>query len=420
MPVERAHFGSEIQERTGSTLRPEASVTNLLPPNVDLTDDVTSEEAVAIALWNNPKFQESLSGLGIERAKLAQAGQLTNPNFSILFPFGPKQLEFTTTFPFEALWLRPHRVALARLDAERISQDLVQGGLDLVRDVRVALADHSLAREKAERGAEGIGLQKRIAQIAESRRSAGEGTELEAAAANAEVNRAREDARRFEQEAALAHGRLLHLLGLTGGPTNLIFKTIPAPRPVRGALEDLEKRALAARPDLRASELAVEAAAKMARLAKLEWLALSGILDANKTPSGMDLGPGMAVTIPIFHQNQAGRTRAKAEVERAAWNLIGARQRVIFEVRQTHARAAQAIDALGHWRADVLSSLEELARGSEKAYELGELSPLAVQESARQLLAARVREAELVSEASRAQAELQRAVGAQMEPNTSN
>lgn len=415
--MERRNLSAQIQNRTGAGLRVESTSTNPWPPNVEVSDGVSSEEAIAIALWNNPKFQESLTGLGIERAKLAQAGQLTNPNFSILFPWGPKQLEFTATFPLEALWLRSHRVAIARLDAEQVSQNLVQGGVDLVRDVRVALADFQLANDKAAKGGDGVVLQKRIVEIAEARKAAGEGAEIEVTSARAELNRVQEEARRSGDDAALAHGRVLHLMGLTGKVTNLVFTRGPMSEPVNASVEALQNRAMAARPELRASELAVESAAKVAHLAKFEWLTISGILDANKTPGGMDWGPGAAFTIPIFHQNQAGKTRAKAEVERAAWNLIGARQQVIFDVRQAHARWKQATEALGRWQSGVVSLLTDLAVSSQKAYELGELSPLAALENARQLLTARMREAEMRAEQARALADLQRAVGAQLEPS---
>src|SRR5690349_1735709 len=49
---------------------------NALPPGVDLTDGITQEEAVAVALWNSPSFLATLTDLGIARADLAEAGLL--------------------------------------------------------------------------------------------------------------------------------------------------------------------------------------------------------------------------------------------------------------------------------------------------------------------------------------------------------
>src|SRR5689334_14168492 len=71
-----------------------------LPPDVNLTDGITQEEAVAVALWNSPSFQATLTDLGIARADLAEAGLLRNPILSLLFPVGPKQMEFTLQYAF--------------------------------------------------------------------------------------------------------------------------------------------------------------------------------------------------------------------------------------------------------------------------------------------------------------------------------
>ena len=414
--VKRAHLSGAVEQRTGLAIRTDDSRTNQLPPGVDLADGLRENEAVAIALWNNAAFQENLSKLGLARGDLAQAGLLANPTFSVLFPLGPKQLEFVATFPLEALWLRPRRVAIARLDAQRVAEGLVQNGLDLVREVRVGLSDVQLARDRGRLGAEAVVIRERIAKISEGRQRAGEGSELENLAAQAELTRARDDARRLQHEVTMATERLRFLLGWNDAPTKAELASAPAPPALTATVAELEQRALAARPDLRACELAVEAAAKRAGLAKAEIFALSGIIDANGSgKQGFEIGPGAALPIPIFNQNQAGRARAGAEVERAAWSCIGAQQRIRLEVREAHTKYQQAAEALQSWRQQLVPSLEELMRRSEKAHELGELSPLAVQDNARQLLTARMREAELAADLRRAWAELERNVGTRLQ-----
>ena len=59
-----------------------------MPPDASIDDGLTSQEAVAIALWNSPSFQATLADLGIARADLVEAGLLRNPVFSLLFPVG--------------------------------------------------------------------------------------------------------------------------------------------------------------------------------------------------------------------------------------------------------------------------------------------------------------------------------------------
>lgn len=414
-PNHRSKVSAELEQRAGHSLRADAVATNQLPSGLQVADGISEDEAVAIALWNNALFQESLSKLGIARADLVQAGLLSNPSFSILFPLGPKQLEFAATFPLEAVWLRPRRVALARTDAERVADGLIQNGLDLVRDVRAGFSDLDLARDRVLLGREAVTLRERIAQITEGRQRAGEGSELDTLAAQAETARARDEVLRSEHDVPVTQERLVNLLGLTGAITNATFSAPPLTARLVWPLADLERQALAARPDLRASELAIEAAGQRAGLARAEIFALSGIIDANASgKEGFEIGPGTQLTIPIFNQNQAGRARAAAEIERAAWNYLGTRQRVILEVREAHTRYQQASEAQKSWSSQLVPSLEDLVRRSEKAYELGELSPLAVQENARQLLTARVRQAELAADLRRSWAELERSVGARL------
>ncbi len=159
---------SDVTKRTGVPARPADAEGTAIPPGVVLDDGLTQDEAVAIALWNNPDFQVQLANLGFARADLVEAGLLQNPVLSLLFPLGPKQLEATLRWPLEVLWQRPRRVAAAEIAAESVAAGLEQDGLTLVSDVKLAYAEYALAQDRivlaeralaeldADRGADGI------------------------------------------------------------------------------------------------------------------------------------------------------------------------------------------------------------------------------------------------------------------------
>ena len=111
-------------------------------------------------------LSETLADLGLSRADLVQAGMLPNPTFSMLIPVGAKPLELTVRYPFEFPLAAPRRVAAAKLDYERTAQRLVQSGLDLIRDVRLAFAELTLADERVKLAAETLSLNTRIAELA--------------------------------------------------------------------------------------------------------------------------------------------------------------------------------------------------------------------------------------------------------------
>lgn len=412
--TERVYVEQQLQERSTHTIRDGSNPVEFSAPfGLNLEEELTESNVVEIALWNNAVFQENLSKLGFSRADLLQAGALANPTLSMLFPWGPKQFEFTATFPLEALYLRPKRVQIAEIDAERVAEGLVQGGLDLIRDVRVAFADAALAEERAALNGEAAAVRNRLLEIATAREKAGEGTALEVVAARAEAARAAEELRRAKNDVSVARDRLAFLAGLT----NLQARLSPGMIDTNFAelSADLEQKALAARPDLRASELGIEAAGARAGLAKREIFLISGLVDANaKGTEGFEIGPGALITLPIFQQNQSGRTRAKAELERAVWNYAATRQRIVFEVRDAQNKLRQATEALRAFRSDILPPAKELAEQSRRAYELGEIEPLTAQEYARQLIASRLTEVDLIAAVRRALAELERSVGTRL------
>ncbi|MEO7415177.1 MAG: TolC family protein [Opitutaceae bacterium] len=381
-----------------------------LPAGVSLDGGLDESNAVTVALWNNAAFQENVARLGLARADLAQAGMLANPTLSMLFPLGPKQLEFAATLPLEALWLRPKRQAIAEVEAERVAQGLVQTGLDLVRDVKAALSDYALAVDREAIGVRALEVREQLSSIAASRLRLRDISELDATSAQVERERARDDARRFTQERAILRERLAALLGWPLDERVAIsVGRVPVGLP---PLAMLETKALAARPDLRASELALEAAGKRAGLAQAEVFTLSGIIDANaKGSEGFEMGPGVSLPIPIFNQNQPAKMRAQAELERARWNYWGVRQRIAAEVRESRLKVEAASGALTLYEQRVLPPMEELGRVTRSAFELGEISPQLVQENARQMLLVQLRRAELLAELRRAWAELERSVG---------
>jgi cobalt-zinc-cadmium efflux system outer membrane protein len=170
--------------------------------------------------------------------------------------------------------------------------------------------------------------------------------------------------------------------------------------------------AFAARPDLRAAELAMESAGKRAGWERSKVFALSGMLDANsRGKEGFEAGPGVGLNLPLFDVNQGGRARAWAEMDVAARRYVVVQQKIVLEVREAHTRLAQADESLRTWVDGVLPALVVARKGAENSLAAGEVSPLIVLEASRDLFDARRREAELIADVRRARAQLERAVG---------
>lgn len=407
-----ADLDEAIRARTAATgIRLEGQ--DQLPPDVNLTDGLTQEESVAIALWNSPSFQATLLDLGIARADLVEAGLLRNPIFSLLFPIGPKQLEFTLQYPFEVLWQRPARVAAARLNAQAIGERLVWDALSLVAQVRSAHADAITAERRLALAMQNAELTRRLADITDARLRAGDISELEARAPRTDASRSDVVRRAVEHDRDLARLTLAALLGLDRVAGQLAPQTSAAydaaPCPVDdGRLTE----ALASRPDVRAAELTIEAATARARWEDSRVFTLIGVLDANgRGPEGFEIGPGLNTELPIFARNQGGIDRATVEIERASQLYAAARARVITDVRSAGVRVTQAQQALDAWSTEIVPSLETELRQAEGAYGAGETALFTVLDVSRRLIDGRMRLLDAEADLFRSRIALERAIG---------
>jgi cobalt-zinc-cadmium efflux system outer membrane protein len=409
--LEAEHVRSQI-ERPSAFASAESgpAAPPVVPDGVRLEDGVSQDEAVWLALWNNADFAEQLAAMGLSRADLARAGSLANPALSVLVPVGPKQLEYALALPLEALWIRPLRVATARLEGERAAERLVQAGHDLVRDVRAATASAAGSRERAEIAMAVSDASDQIAEIAQRRLAIGDASENDALQARLESVRALEDLRLARADSDAAQRRWEALLGL-GAPAR---ELAPAPgEPAARCAEDAElgelrSRARGTRPALRAAQLGTLAAARRASLARAEIFAGSLIFDANGAGRDHQAGPGISLVLPILDQNQAGRLRARAEAGLARATERATAERIDLEVRDAHARAREAAERWHTWRGSVVAPLAESFSQAERRIASGEAPELALLEARRDLDRARLREVELRTARAIACAELER------------
>jgi outer membrane protein, heavy metal efflux system len=389
-----------------------------VPEMVNLTDGLSEGEAVQLALLNNAAFQELLADLGLANADLVQAGLLTNPEVVYTWPAAGKPYRYLFDLPVEAIWLRPHRVDAATAEVERARERLTQAGLDLVRDTRVAYADWSSAHERQQVAEESLRVRSRIAALTEERYKAGDATPLELSTARIDNLRARQEATRAANDLPLFEERLRNLIGLGAVRPDLVPEVTDAPGDPGLDPTALAAEAVAARPDVRAAERAVEAADARLRLARVSWFRLLAIEDATAGHSGHVPSPGFRVTLPIFNWNEGAIARAEGERERAARNVQTVRDRVIQEVRQAHALYAQAAADYRQWTAEIRPAVEEAIRRAEATYKEGGAALVLVLETSRQLIEARAREAQLRADLLRAAAELERAVGRRLPPGS--
>jgi cobalt-zinc-cadmium efflux system outer membrane protein len=227
-----------------------------------------------------------------------------------------------------------------------------------------------------------------------------------------------DEARRLALQATAAEQQLLSLLGLepeTLPPAfameeNVTEPNLPADSP------ELVKTAWAARPDVRAAELAIESAGERLGLEKSSYWNITAILDANgQGLEGFEMGPGVSAWIPVFDRNQGGVSLAEAEMERAVRRYVAVRNRVANEVRDAHSKRVEMESSVRRWRSEIVPRLAETLERTERALDAGDVSFAEFLNARLSYLGGRRRLADLDYDLSAASARLENAVGRSLE-----
>lgn len=418
----RSDVAANIENRFGAGISDSLEPGEVLvPPGVNFDDGISDDEAVSVALWNNAALQEVLAELGISNAQLLDAGLISDPQLVMLFPLGPKQLELTAFQSIDVLWLQPIRIRAATLDLDRVSRVMVQSGLDVIRDVRVAHANLQLAQQQSELAREAEALRTEIATLGRKRLAAGDISELEVAALQIDSLQAKATAARTKQDVEIAQQRLRTLIGLT-----MYADQIDAASddllliPIQNS-DALTNEALALRPDLRAAEIAIETTAERARLARNQFMTIDAVVDSNsRGRRGFEAGPGMRFTLPLFNRNRGGIAIADAQAQRADRQYVTVRDRVTLEVRTAYAQLEQAQQNLQLVRGEILPLLSQTNELARRNFENGGATYFLILQTTGQYLDARMRELQLIADLRRAIAELERSVGRKVEVRVLN
>ena len=289
-------------------------------------------------------------------------------------PIGSKQLEWAVFLPIEAIILRKQRIEIAERDFQRVSNELVQNGLNVARDARVAYADFQFAVDRHELAQEAVEVLKGIAELADKRLQAGDIGELEAIAARVDANRNRAEAAGLERAVRVSEIRLKNVLGIAALELDTpLFPVSDDVTPLPDlAVDALASEALAIRPDIKAARISIQAAQHRVELARKSFLRIDAVADGNSSGAGpTNSGPGLRFEIPIFNRNQGLIVRSQWTVDQASHNYHSVRDRVITEVRASMASVEQANSNLRLLRKEVLPDLKDTVKLSEASYRDG-------------------------------------------------
>lgn len=294
-----------------------------------LAEPLTPESAVRIAMLRSPKLQQVYARLGLARAEVLEAIEISNPSISLLKQnlslSEGTQRTFGFSLPLVDLLLLPSRTRLAHADFQRARFDTAKAIFDVALDVESAWYAYVGAQQVAEmRGAVANAAQV-SADLAERFYIAGNITEVQLNQERAAASEARIEAGAAEVDAEKHRLALNNLMGLDSRLSPWIaLDRLPLPvaeedDPARLISMAREKnlQLLAAQQQV----LVMQSSLKSTKFWR--WLGGANVgYEREKEADGARLsGKSIDLELPIFNQGQAKLTRSQALLAEANGRL---------------------------------------------------------------------------------------------------
>jgi cobalt-zinc-cadmium efflux system outer membrane protein len=394
-----------------------------------MVDGLTLDEAVRVALLNNPEVQGGFFDVGIARADVVQAGLWSNPSLglSARLPSGGglANIEASLAQNIVELWQLPIRREVAERSLDQAVVRLARRISEIARETQSSYHRVVAAAKLHEIAVEHARIASELLNLARLRQEAGAAAAVDVNLAEGVVWEADLERRTARLDEADARRALAKLLGLTTDASTLMLGDDLPSDPVDVSFDVAAAIAGTHRLDLEAGRQVVAAAEANLRL---EWRRVFPAVEIGvgleraerKSQGGRDIladtarasireraltapeiesrssrdrdtdliiGPSLSIELPLFDQNQAGIAKAVFTHERSRKELESLARGIVQDVRGAvdRARTAGAVATL--YRDELLPLAERSLELSRASYQAGKTAFLSVLEAQRFLLA---------------------------------
>jgi outer membrane protein TolC len=379
------------------------------------------ETVLARVLERNPSLEAARAAWRQAKAEARVSGAFADPMIDLMV--APRTLgrsdmdagyRITVTQPLPLFGQRGPQRREAERERDAMGFDLGALRLDLVREARMTYVDYWRVTRAVEANRELAGLLSQVRSVALAKYAAGLVGQQDPLQADAELAMRDHTAVMLERERRVAVARLNVLMHQP--PETVLPPPAELALPDTSSIhEDLQARARAQRPELRAADARVgagEAGIAGARRARLPETSVSAGYDRMWSDAEMRPTVGLAFSLPIQlgrlnGEADAARARlAKSEAERAV-----VRDNVAFQVADAMARFHEQAHDVAITRERLVPLAERALAATRAGYEANRSDFMALLNASRDLLRARLEADESLAALQLARADLDRAVG---------
>jgi cobalt-zinc-cadmium efflux system outer membrane protein len=349
-----------------------------------LSEKITADEAVQIALLNNRELQAVYSELGVAQADLVQAGLLSNPIFdaAIKFPTSGRNspdLELGAAMNFLNIFYIPLRKRVAAARFEEAKTRVTGAVLDFAGRVRRAFYAYEADEQMLDLRHTVVQALSASFAIAGRLHQAGNISDLDFFSQRAQLEAGRLALRAAEISVRQSREELNSLMGLWG-PDLEWQSTERLPDIPNAPLEtkDIERVAIERSLDLAQARQRIIGTGE--ELGLTRWTTLLPDFSAGphseRNDGAWEVGPKLDFLLPLFDQGQARLGRTAAELRRLQQEYYDLAVRIRSRARQVRDRVEGATDRAMYYRDILLPLHERIVNEAQLQYNAMQLGPL--------------------------------------------
>ena len=345
-------------------------------------------QAIDISIQSNKDLQAARYIVEEARARLVQAGLPPNPRLDIaekndvLFRNeGEYAASAGVSQQFSIAGRLAHQKEVARVDVALALAEIKQAKLKLAGEVsaefyRLLVLDRQIAlRERL------IVAEQALVLGTRNRFKAAEVSELDVNTAQLELQRLAQERALLLSQRMSQLARMNQLLGRSASQALALDEALPAKESLP-ALADLQRQALASRPDLRFALLGADRARANQALARAQrwedWTVGVGLEQGRQVIDGGPpqnssrvIGLSLSIPLPLRNRNQGNVAAAAAAGEQADARIEALKLSISNEVAGAYAETERLQQALSEYRSNMLGVSARNVRLAQQGYEQG-------------------------------------------------
>lgn len=314
-------------------------------PNVEIKNGLSRDNAVTIALRNNPELRAEFENLGIAKADLEQAGLFNNPSVEGIFALPKKNnldnnvtnlIDVYATMRISDLWVVPLSKHVAEDVLEIVSLQILSKILDTVAETKKTFNECLYVDLQLNNTNNLLKTTKLLRDEIYYQQQYGYTSKYDQSLIDSKVAHAQADIIETEQTQLLAHLKLKELLGIN--PDDGLLQVsgdlaIESPVPT---CEEIQEYAINHRPEILIANMKIEQYKDLIRLEKAKIFnnVNFGFSFQQDFGTTKGWGPAFILDVPAFDSNYAQIAKAEFLQAQSYEMLTAAKVKIKTEIMQ--------------------------------------------------------------------------------------